>query len=238
MRLQLGTDRPSGQSLAKILTSTLLLLNAFDTVVAVKRDNFKTCSQSGFCKRNRALADEAAAAGVKWDPSYEIDTKSIRIGEGQFRANIEKTVEEGVKIELPVVISFLQNGGARVQLDEKRRQEGKIELRNDSKARKERYNEAGKWALINDPEIDEQTEFTADDGLMKVQWSVWQNDATIGFKPFEVKFNRGGETHVILNERHLLNVEHWRPKPEGDENCDSCWDETFGGNTDSKPRGR
>src|SRR5690606_579535 len=170
MRLQLGSDRPSGQSLAKFLTSTLLLLSVFDTAVAVKRENFKTCSQSGFCKRNRALADEAAAAGAKWDPSYEIDTKSIQIGEGQFRANIEETVEDGVKVDLPMVISCLQNGGARVQIDEKRRQEGKIELRNDSKARKERYNEAGKWALISDPEIDEQTEFTEDDGLMKVKW--------------------------------------------------------------------
>lgn len=206
----------------------------------MKRDNFKTCSQSGFCKRNRALADEAAAAGsANWKPPYEIDTKSIRTDGGQFRANIVKTVGEGEQVELPIVVSFLQQGGARVQIDEKSRQEGKIELRNDSKARKERYNEAAKWALVKDPEIDPNATFEAKDGEMHVVWSVWQNDATIRFSPFEARFNRGGETHVILNERHLLNVEHWRPKPvEGDDKCDSCWDESFGGNTDSKPRGR
>jgi alpha 1,3-glucosidase len=59
-----------------------------------------------------------------------------------------------------------------------------------------------------------------------------------------------------LNDRGLLNVEHWRPKvdkpqeekKEGEAEDDASkqeptedestwWDEAFGGNTDTKPRG-
>jgi len=76
----------------------------------------------------------------------------------------------------------------------------------------------------------------------------------VKFSPFSIDFARDGATQVKLNDRGLLNMEHWRPKiekaepeqKEGEElpvevqtgeDESTWWDETFGGNTDSKPRG-
>ena len=56
----------------------------------------------------------------------------------------------------------------------------------------------------------------------------------------------------MLNDRGFMNMEHWRPKvdkpssddndteaktPEAEEDASTWWEETFGGNTDTKPKG-
>ncbi|KAK3086945.1 glucosidase II, partial [Teratosphaeriaceae sp. CCFEE 6253] len=51
-------------------------------------------------------------------------------------------------IRLPLTIAFHELGTARVTIDEERRQKGDIELRHNSKAKKQRYNEAEKWAIV------------------------------------------------------------------------------------------
>jgi alpha 1,3-glucosidase len=74
-----------------------------------------------------------------------------------------------------------------------------------------------------------------------------------------MEFKRDGDTHIQFNGRGLLNYEHWldpaiyekqadqsstEPEAEGatstetpGEDQSTWWDETFGGNTDSKPKG-
>lgn len=74
--------------------------------------------------------------------------------------------------------------------------------------------------------------------------------AVIRHEPFSIDFFRDDELHTKLNGKGLMNVERWRPKvekveqkeseqknPEEDEDESTWWEETFGGNTDSKPRG-
>lgn len=146
---------------------------------------------------------------------------------------------------MPLTVSFLRCGAARVVVDEERRMKGEIELRHGSTIRKERYNEAGKWALARDPELSESASLVTDTaaGYTKVSYGPdGRFAAIIRHTPFEVQFQRDGETHVKLNDRGLLNVEQWRAKvdpPDGDggEDQSTWWDETFGGQTDSKPRG-
>lgn len=148
-----------------------------------------------------------------------------------------------------MTVTFLKSGVARVTIDEERRLKGDIELRHGSTVRKERYNEAAKWAITGDlspssmAELDKESE----PGLTKVVYgSSKQFKAVIKHSPFGVSFERDGETHIQLNNRGFLNVEHWRAKPEskgddekGDSEVDDStwWEESFGGNTDSKPRG-
>ena len=112
---------------------------------AVKHENFKTCSQSGFCKRNRAYADAVVAEGSAWAPPYSVDLKSIKFTKGRLNAVVLKTLPDIEPVKLPLEISFYQSGAARVVLDEEGRRNGAIELRHGSKARKERYNEVGTW---------------------------------------------------------------------------------------------
>lgn len=219
----------------------------------VKRDLFKHCSQSGFCTRNRDYADSASAKGSSWAAPYQLESSSIQLKDGQLEATVIKTTDDSEKVRLPLIISFLDSGVARVTLDEERRLAGDIELRHESKARKERYNESAKWTLVGGLELSSSAELNAEaeSGFTKVLYGPEQRfQAVIRHEPFEVYFQRDGETHVQFNDRGLLNMEHWRAKKEppppvdGEESSpeqgvdeSTWWDETFGGNTDSKPKG-
>lgn len=166
---------------------------------------------------------------------------------------MQKTVDkDGDKVRLPLTISFLESGTARITVDEERRQKGDIELRHNSAARKERYNEAEKWAIVGGLQLSKDAKvITQDAESTLVRYgSIGEFEASISHAPFGIEFRRDGAAQVILNERGLINLEHWRPKveveqkegaeneaPQTAEDESTWWDETFGGNTDSKPRG-
>lgn len=164
---------------------------------------------------------------------------------------ILKDVGEGLQpIRLPLLITFLKSGVARVIIDEEKRQKGDIELRHGSQARKERYNEVSDWAIVGGLDLDKNIE--AQFGAVStfvLYGPRKQYTAFIRHSPFSVDFSRGDQTHVKLNGKGLMNIEHWRPKvekevKEGEQGIDdntedesTWWDEQFGGNTDSKPKG-
>ena len=224
----------------------------------MKHENFKTCDQAGFCKRNRAYADSAAAAGSSWDILYQIPTDSLSWKSGQLQGTILKTINaNGETVRLPITISFLESGSARVVIDEEKRQKGEIELRHNSKAKKQRYNEAESWALVGGLTLSTTATEQRDSKNSVVKYGKdGQFEAVITFAPFGIDFKRDSVTEIKLNDRGLLNVEHWRPKidkpepekKEGEEETpapevpagedeSTWWDESFGGSTDTKPRG-
>lgn len=224
-------------------------------MLGVKHHDFKRCEQSGFCQRNHDLAADIALKGKDASP-YALDPTTIKTKTGQLEGTILKTLPNDEKIRLPLTITFLDSGSARLQIDEERRQHGDIELRHGSKIRKERYNEAGVWALTGAGLTPQKLgRFEKGDESTFVTWgAVDQFSATIKHAPFRIDFATNGKTQVILNERGFMNFEHWRPKierpvaessnttdaesqkaPSEDES--TWWEETFGGNTDSKPRG-
>lgn len=179
-------------------------------------------------------------------------------------AVVLKTVKDGQdKVRLPLTVTFLDSGVARVTLDEETRVKGDINLRHDSKARKQRYNEAGKWALVGGLKVATGAALSteAEQGHTKVVYGKGgKHQAVIRHAPFGIEFQRNGETQVKFNEQGFLNVEHWRAKiekqkeeekkdgeeenKEGEKTAEETgedestwWEESFGGNTDSKPRG-
>jgi len=228
--------------------------------VTVKHENFKTCDQSGFCKRNRAYADSATAQS-SWKSPYELDSKSVKFSDGTLTGTILKTpIEGGEQVRLPLTVTFLESGTARITLDEEKRQKGDIVLRHDSKARKERYHGAPDWALVGGLEVSKGAALGRDAGAgaTSVKYGAGSKyEAVITYAPFGVEFKRDGATHIKINEQGLLNMEHWRPKvekpqeekKEGEEEKleeplkdpaldeSTWWEESFGGNTDTKPRG-
>ena len=218
----------------------------------VKHENFKTCDQSGFCKRNRAYADAATSHGSSWEAPYRLAPESITLENGQLTGTILKTITPGNdEVRLPLTISLLQSGTARVTIDEEKRQKGEIELRHNSQARKERYNEAADWAIVGGLEIDKAAALAeqSESGHTTILYGPGKTlTAVIRHQPFGIEFKRDKETQVIFNDRNLLNVEHWRAKVEkekvegqeeqaADGEDPTLWDESFGGNTDSKPKG-
>ncbi|RHZ48927.1 glucan 1,3-alpha-glucosidase ROT2 [Aspergillus thermomutatus] len=236
-----------------LLLSLVVLLGCLIVPgVTVKHENFKKCSQSGFCKRNRAFADDVSAQGASWNSPYELDPSSIYFKDGQLQGTILKSISANEKVKLPLAISFLESGAARIVVDEEKRMKGEIELRHNSQARKERYNEAEKWALVGGLEssktaaVDPESET----GFTKVLYGPdKQFHAIVRHAPFSVDFRRDGQSHVQVNNKGYLNMEHWRPKvdvaeggndqekPGSQQDESTWWEESFGGNTDSKPRG-
>ncbi|KAK6581909.1 hypothetical protein PZA11_005606 [Diplocarpon coronariae] len=225
------------------------------STLSVKHENFKTCDQSGFCKRNRRYADTASELGKKWESPYKIAPESLRWSEGQLQGTILKTINvNGETVRLPITISFLESGSARVTIDEEKRQNGEIELRHNSKARKERYNEAESWALVGGLALSKTASEERSAERTAVKYGPeGKFEAIVTFAPFGIDFKRDDATQIKINDRGLLNVEHWRPKieksepekkegeeapaiPEGEDES-TWWDESFGGNTDTKPRG-
>lgn len=184
------------------------------------------------------------ARGSAWTSPYELVASSIELKDGRLQGTVLKTLSSGEKVRLPLTVSFLESGVARVVLDEERRMKGDIELRHNSKVRKERYNEAEKYTIVGGLDVSKSASLNpeTEPGFTRVQYGPENSyQAVIRHAPFEISFQRDGQTHVKLNERGFLNIEHWRPKvdnPEGEKEDDSTsWEETFGGNTDSKPRG-
>ncbi|RKU44917.1 hypothetical protein DL546_003194 [Coniochaeta pulveracea] len=241
---------------AVLLSLLIVFLGLFPPIGAVKEHDFKKCDQSGFCKRNRAFADHATETS-SWQSPYNIDKATVTFVDGQFKGTVLKTInEQGETVNLPITVSFLRSGVARVTVDEEKRQKQEIELRHDSKVRKERYNEAEQWVIVGGLALDQEAKIVYEDKKqMTIQYGPSSKfEAVIQFSPFSVDFRRDGVSQIKFNDRGLLNVEHWRPKvdkpevekKEGEETAveepkgedeSTWWDETFGSNTDSKPRG-
>lgn len=223
--------------------------------VSVKRENFKTCDQSGFCKRNRAYAD-AVSADSKFESPYKLDSTSLKLEKGVLTGNVLKKLSavENDNVVLPLTVAFLESGVARVTMDEEKRQKGEIELRHSSKARKQRYNEAEKWAIVGGTQVSTGAAISeADDSVTRIAYGPESKfEVVITHNPLALEFKRDGETQIKFNDNGFLNMEHWRPKvdkpqaaegeeaKEGESTAEdesTWWDESFGGNTDSKPRG-
>lgn len=193
-----------------------------------------------------------------------LDPKSVNIEAGNVTGILLKSLGEGVESAiLPIKITLLQSGAARITVDELKRRTGDIELRHGSQVRKERYNEAASWALIGEEQPDESAKVETFEQETIINYGPnHRHRAVISHIPFSMNFFRDDELHIKFNGKGLMNMEHWRPKiekldekAEGEESKEgeeatsepkatepgvdesTWWEESFGGNTDSKPKG-
>lgn len=231
---------------------TLLLVNQS---WAFKAHDFKTCAQSGFCRRGRALSARAKEAKTSWVSPYSVDPSSIGISTNQavFTAAVKSSLYPDIHFGLEVRIQ--EDGVARVRMDEV----GGL---------RKRYDEAASWSLVTEPSISK-----------KIKWSQGKKDiravygekkdieVVVAYAPLRVSLLRNGKEQVVLNGQGLLHMEHFRTKEvaveesevegggeggetqvvikaenprawfEGDTE-DALWEETFSSWTDSKPKGR
>lgn len=226
----------------------MLLLAALPAVLAVKTEDFKTCSQDGFCRRGRALA-ERAGQNPDWKSPYTVDASSVAISSDQaaFTAAVKSSLYPEIKFGLDVRVH--EDGVVRVRMDEV----GGL---------KKRYDEAASWALIAEPKTSHSIQWTVGKADIKAAVNSKEKvEVVVSFEPLKVTLYRGGKEQVVLNGLGLLHMEHFRtkdaPKPaataEGDaqtvlqspnprawfegDSEDSYWEETWKSWTDSKPKG-
>lgn len=85
-------------------------------------NDLKKRHQSDFCKRNRDYGTAASAQGSAWIPAYSIKPGTVFSKDGQLSAVIHKTInDQKATVNLPVTVSFLESGTARVTIDEEKR---------------------------------------------------------------------------------------------------------------------
>ncbi|KAI0087105.1 alpha-glucosidase [Irpex rosettiformis] len=228
--------------------SSLLLLVALPAVLAVKTEDFKTCSQQAFCRRGRALSERAEKDPL-WKSPYSVVASSVVIDSdhASFAAAVKSSLYPEIKFGLDVKVH--EDGVVRVKMDE-------------VDGLRKRYDEAASWALVKEPKINPNIKWTV--GKQDIRASVGGADdveIVVAFEPLKVTLFRNGKEQVVLNGLGLLHMEHFRtkdapkepevgedgtqvvletPNPrawfEGDEE-DGYWEETWRSWTDSKPKG-
>ncbi|GAA5833625.1 hypothetical protein JCM9279_001580 [Rhodotorula babjevae] len=234
----------------------VLVIASLPTSLAVKRHDFKTCSQSGFCRRNRALADRAVEQGTAWQSPYALAAPP-QFAHGTLSAAVTNRLFPAIHFRLEV--RFHRDGTARVVMDE-------------VDGLRQRYNEAARWALEQEPQLDDDGDDTRfhvqhGKGFTSVTYGGGHNELRLDHAPLAVTFLRDAQPHVVLNERKLFNMDHFRVKTVGEQpdelvvqdpdhpgeqrvivkdeafpgflppDEDGMWEETFSGKTDSKPKG-
>ncbi|KAJ9118822.1 hypothetical protein QFC24_006021 [Naganishia onofrii] len=243
----------------------LLLFATFtSTALGAKHGDFKTCSQSSFCRRLRSLSQRSTASGFHSPYSLgqgqQSDISQKDGASWTFPLNTELYPE----IKFALKVDFVEKGDgiARLRVDEV-----------DSKLPWKRYNEAAKWALV-----DETPVLTSIGNVRKVSSKGRTSfkygpghslELVIDHSHFKITFRRDGSDIMYINERGLFHMEHFRAKdeqqpaeavdgaaaPEGNQQVFSArpthgdttwfegepdgelWEERFSKWTDSKPKG-
>lgn len=126
---------------------------------------------------------------------------------------------------------------------------------------RKRYDEAASWALIKEPSLSQSISWKQTKKDMKALNDKLGVELKVQFEPLRISLSRNGKEEIVLNGRGLLHMEHFRLKDsstpeseqktppgeqvvlkassawfEGEEDV-SLWDEYFGGQTDTKPKG-
>ena len=191
----------------------------------------------------------------------------MKVEAGHITGTLLKDLGANIQsVSLPINITLLESGAARITIDELKRRQGEIELRHGSQVRKERYNEASYWALVGEQQSDKSAKVeTTKKETVVIYGPSNRHRAVISHDPFAINFFRDDELHIKFNGKGLMNMEQWRPKfekpekksqeepKEGEDSTaapdsepesveegedeSTWWEETFGGNTDSKPKG-
>ena len=239
--------------LVTALSASLLLLALISPATSFKAGDFKTCSQSGFCRRGRALASRARENADKWHSPYSVDPQSLSLASGgraSLTARVKSELYPNIRFSLDVHVH--EDGVIRVRMDE-------------VDGLRKRYDEAAKWALAAEPSISTDIQWKVDASQARAAFGQHlEHEVVVDFKPLRVVLNKNGREQVVVNGRGLLHMEHFRNKTveeskvetseegsgtqevlkvnpnawfEGDSE-DAFWEESFLSWTDTKPKGK
>ncbi|KAH7315741.1 hypothetical protein KP509_21G063300 [Ceratopteris richardii] len=201
-------------------TSTLLL-QVFVLVFAARcayswrREEFRNCNQTPFCKRARGLKPE--------ETSYE--ASEVVLVDGHLQGKLfPLSIQEGdPSSPLSMHVFFYSDHIIRLKINE-------LNDPSDGTKRK-RF------------EVPYVIEDSLDEKRLWIQKLVEENGASVvtlasnlkvflQHKPFQIRIQDGEKCLLSFNSNGLFNFEQLREKKEGDE-----WEESFRTHTDSRPYG-
>ncbi|SCU81332.1 LAFA_0C04126g1_1 [Lachancea sp. 'fantastica'] len=201
-----------------LLSRLLVSLTLCSYALAFTDYLLKSCSQSGFCLRNRHYAKEIMKSGRN---VYSLDPSSIKYGNSNhsFAANILKEVpsgengQDGKKVILPLLIDVLEGGGVRLKIDELR--EGYPDSKSELLLPR-RYDEAALWAFdkqahLRPTDVDfGQSFWPFQKDSIEVKSKSSEVSLKISLSKFRIELFHRGILRLVVNDRMLLNIEHQR----------------------------
>ncbi|RIA86837.1 glycosyl hydrolases family 31 protein [Glomus cerebriforme] len=218
-------------------------------VSAVKPQDFRTCAQTSFCRRNRAYADKATSGS--FISPYNVIKDTINIEDGIISGELINTENRVLFI---FEIHILINNSVRIRINEKN-------------PLKPRYDRVKYWSLIQEPSNTlEYTEnsINGKDMFTSLSFGIDRNHKVIIYHtPFHIELLINDVPIITFNNRGFFNFEHLRKKDDPvnkpelviqpDINAEEAeiqteeekeekqeeglWEETFNGKIDSKPNG-
>jgi len=201
---------------------SLVIFSFLCLVSSVDRSKFKSCDQSGFCKRCRAVQPG--------ESSYEVDVDTIHVTSTKLEALLTNQ-KNGVKFKLDLVGQA--DNTFRLKINEAYPLKPRFEV---------------PLVLVSEPEPASINVITKDDKSVTLGLGD-SSKAVLTFKPLRVDFYSGDNLLLSTNARGMMKFEHLRHKKgsaeavEGgeeiveEEDEPDMWEESYGGHSDSKPNG-
>lgn len=222
-----------------------ILLLLFSPVFAFKAHDFKLCHQTSFCRRGRGIATRREDDPAAWRSPYSVEAASVSLAQDKaaFTAAVKSSLYPEIKFSLELRIH--DDGVVRVRMDE-------------VAGLRKRYDEAASWALIAEPVVSRDVKWTVGKRDVRAKYGAKAEfEVVVELEPLKVSLFRDGKAQVVLNERGLLHMEHFRKKEEPVEegegtqqvlqvdprewfegqDKDGIWEETWSSWKDSKPKG-
>jgi alpha 1,3-glucosidase len=192
------------------LSTWLLAVGALaPAAFAVKSEDFKTCSQSSFCRRLRSIATRQAEAGNTFTSPYSVESCSTPRDKASWTFPLKSSLYPEVNFELKLDILAKGDGIARVRVDEV-----------GSKTQWKRYDESARWALLDaEPELASLASVSVESPSASVTVLRYGPEGSrlslqIEHSPLKITQLRAGKPQIILNDRGLFHMEHFRTKEQ------------------------
>jgi len=206
----------------------VFLLALIAAVMAVDKSKFRTCSQTGFCKRTRS----------EFTPQdYEVDMATFKFDQASSAATVQlKNGHHPLQDPLLLSVNILVNNVARITVRDPTTIHPRFEV-------PDVLEPAGLKPGL-------QVTWKSDGSGFTASWADY--DLQVVAVPFVATLSQGGKTAVVVNSRNLMQFEQHRkknPKPEDEAaalpdaqlkfpyDVDNMWEESFSSHKDTKPRG-
>ncbi|XP_067170946.1 neutral alpha-glucosidase AB isoform X2 [Apteryx mantelli] len=171
--------------------------------LAVDRGNFKTCEQSGFCRRQRSLKPGSSP--------YRALLESLQLGPDSATLQL---INEENKVPLLLELWGLRGNMTRIRIDELKPLRPRFRVPD---------------VLVAEPPAEQLAVTGRDEGSVELALGAGGHRLLVTAKPFRLDLLRGRELLCSVNARGLLLFEHLRPRrrPFSDKvssSVGSLWD--------------
>ncbi|XP_074424085.1 neutral alpha-glucosidase AB isoform X1 [Larus michahellis] len=184
---------------AELLWATLCL----GAALAVDRSNFKTCEQSGFCRRQRGLQPG--------ESPYRALLESLQLGPDAARLQL---INEATKVPLLLELWGLQGNMTRIRIKELNPLRPRFEVPD---------------VLVGEPPVERLSVTGRDEGSLELSLGPAGHRLLVTEKPFRMDLLQGRELLCSVNARGLLFFEHLRRRRDSfsdkvSSSVGSLWD--------------